>query len=135
MVLWVATLRDRVGGRDGGGLASRRRERKAQTGLMLLGDGSRHDWLAGPGWRWWGALDDATSRRRGGRPHYAIGMPPDARLEPDLDRDTARDGDTRRHPPASAQARRARRPLGATLVVHLATCGPAPGPSVPGLPL
>ena len=48
MVLWVATVRDRVGGRDGGGLASRRRERKAQTGLMLLGDGSRHDWLAGP---------------------------------------------------------------------------------------
>src|SRR5439155_5890750 len=99
MVLWVATLRDRVGGRDGGGLASRRRERKAQTGLMLLGDVSRHDWLAGPGWRWWGALDDATSRRRGGRPHYAIGMPPDARLEPDLDRDTARDG---RHSAPSA---------------------------------
>src|SRR2546428_7078254 len=31
----------------------RRRDRKAQAGLMLLWDGSRHDWLEGRGpWRW-----------------------------------------------------------------------------------
>jgi hypothetical protein len=40
----------------------RRRERKAQAGLMLLWDGSRHDWLEGRG-PWLcliGAIDDAT---------------------------------------------------------------------------
>ena len=40
----------------------RRRERKAQMGLMLLWDGSRHDWLEGRG-PWLcliGAIDDAT---------------------------------------------------------------------------
>lgn len=56
----------------GGGLASprkrrgrkhhRRRERKAQEGLMLLWDGSSHDWLEGRGPRLclMGAVDDAT---------------------------------------------------------------------------
>jgi hypothetical protein len=40
----------------------RRRERKAQSGLMLLWDGSRHDWLEGRGPRLTlvGAIDDAT---------------------------------------------------------------------------
>lgn len=40
----------------------RRRDRKAQVGLMLLWDGSRHDWLEGRG-PWLclvGAIDDAT---------------------------------------------------------------------------
>src|SRR5947199_5652007 len=40
----------------------KRRERKAQAGLMLLWDGSRHDWLEGRG-PWLclvGAIDDAT---------------------------------------------------------------------------
>ena len=40
----------------------RRRDRKAQPGLMLLWDGSRHDWLEGRG-PWLclvGAIDDAT---------------------------------------------------------------------------
>jgi len=40
----------------------RRRDRKAQAGLMLLWDGSRHDWLEGRG-PWLclvGAIDDAT---------------------------------------------------------------------------
>src|SRR5256885_12435157 len=40
----------------------RRRDRKAQTGLMLLWDGSRHDWLEGRG-PWLcliAAIDDAT---------------------------------------------------------------------------
>ena len=42
----------------------RRRERKAQEGLMLLWDGSRHDWLEGRG-PWLclvGAIDDATGQ-------------------------------------------------------------------------
>ena len=43
----------------------RRRERKAQAGLMLLWDGSRHDWLEGRGpWLcWWGRsmMPPATS--------------------------------------------------------------------------
>ena len=41
----------------------RRRERKAQTGLMLLWDGSPHDWLEGRGPKLclMGAIDDATS--------------------------------------------------------------------------
>lgn len=42
----------------------RRRERKAQEGLMLLWDGSRHDWLEGRG-EWLclvGAIDDATGQ-------------------------------------------------------------------------
>ena len=40
----------------------RRRERKAQAGLMLLWDGSRHDWLEGRGpyLTLVGAIDDAT---------------------------------------------------------------------------
>ena len=40
----------------------RRRDRKAQAGLMLLWDGSRHDWLEGRGpWLCLGAaIDDAT---------------------------------------------------------------------------
>jgi transposase len=41
----------------------RRRERKAQAGLLLQGDGSRHDWLEGRG-PWLtlvGYIDDATS--------------------------------------------------------------------------
>jgi hypothetical protein len=40
----------------------RRRERKAQIGLMLLWDGSRHDWLErrGPRLTLVGAIDDAT---------------------------------------------------------------------------
>jgi hypothetical protein len=40
----------------------RRRERKAQAGLMILWDGSRHDWLAGRGPLLCliGAIDDAT---------------------------------------------------------------------------
>lgn len=40
----------------------RRRERKAQAGLMLLWDGSRHDWLEGRGAMMclMGAIDDAT---------------------------------------------------------------------------
>jgi hypothetical protein len=41
----------------------KRRDRKAQAGLMLLWDGSRHDWLEGRG-PWLclvGAIDDATS--------------------------------------------------------------------------
>lgn len=40
----------------------RRRERKAQAGLMLLWDGSRHDWLEGRGPMMclMGAIDDAT---------------------------------------------------------------------------
>jgi transposase len=41
----------------------KRRDRRAQVGLMLLWDGSRHDWLEGRG-PWLtlvGALDDATS--------------------------------------------------------------------------
>src|SRR5206468_2149720 len=40
----------------------RRRDRKAQAGLMLLWDGSRHDWLEGRG-PWLcliAAMDDAT---------------------------------------------------------------------------
>src|SRR5881628_2646779 len=40
----------------------RRRDRKAQAGLMLLGDGSRHDWLEGRG-PWLclvAAIDEAT---------------------------------------------------------------------------
>src|SRR5450759_4042777 len=39
-----------------------RRERKAQAGLMVLWDGSRHDWLAerGPMLSLMGAVDDAT---------------------------------------------------------------------------
>jgi hypothetical protein len=41
----------------------RRRERKAQAGLMLLWDGSPHDWLEGRGPKLclMGAIDDATS--------------------------------------------------------------------------
>lgn len=41
----------------------RRRERKAQAGLMVLWDGSRHDWLQGRGpyLSLVGAIDDATS--------------------------------------------------------------------------
>jgi len=41
----------------------RRRERKAQAGLMLLWDGSRHDWLEGRGPKLclMAAIDDATS--------------------------------------------------------------------------
>lgn len=41
----------------------RRRDRKAQAGLMILWDGSRHDWLEGRGERLclMGAVDDATS--------------------------------------------------------------------------
>lgn len=41
----------------------RRRERKAQAGLMVLWDGSRHDWLEGRGpyLSLVGAIDDATS--------------------------------------------------------------------------
>jgi hypothetical protein len=41
----------------------RRRERKAQAGLMLLWDGSRHDWLEGrgPTLCLMAAIDDATS--------------------------------------------------------------------------
>ena len=41
----------------------RRRERKAQAGLMILWDGSRHDWLEGRGPLLClvGAIDDATS--------------------------------------------------------------------------
>lgn len=41
----------------------RRRERKAQAGLMVLWDGSRHDWLQGRGpyLALVGAIDDATS--------------------------------------------------------------------------
>lgn len=41
----------------------RRRERKAQAGLMVLWDGSRHDWLEGRGGSLSliGAIDDATS--------------------------------------------------------------------------
>jgi transposase len=41
----------------------RRRERKAQAGLMALWDGSRHDWLQGRGpyLSLVGAIDDATS--------------------------------------------------------------------------
>jgi len=41
----------------------RRRDRKAQAGLMLLWDGSRHDWLEGRGPYLClvGAIDDATS--------------------------------------------------------------------------
>jgi len=41
----------------------RRRDRKAQAGLMILWDGSRHDWLEerGPMLCLMGALDDATS--------------------------------------------------------------------------
>ena len=40
----------------------RRRDRKAQAGLMVLWDGSRHDWLEGRGPRLClvGAIDDAT---------------------------------------------------------------------------
>src|SRR5207247_8280674 len=40
----------------------RRRDRKAQAGLMLLWDGSRHDWLEGRGpWLWLiAAVDDAA---------------------------------------------------------------------------
>src|SRR5437588_4094104 len=40
----------------------RRRERKPQAGLMLLWDGSRHDWLEGRGPMMClvGAIDDAT---------------------------------------------------------------------------
>ncbi len=40
-----------------------RRDRKAQAGLMLLWDGSRHDWLEGRGplMTLMGAVDDATS--------------------------------------------------------------------------
>ena len=42
----------------------RRRERKAQEGLMLLWDGSRHDWLEerGPWLCLVGAIDDATGQ-------------------------------------------------------------------------
>lgn len=40
----------------------RRRDRKAQAGMMLLWDGSRHDWLEdrGPRFTLVGAIDDAT---------------------------------------------------------------------------
>jgi len=50
----------------------RRRERKAQEGLMLLWDGSRHDWLEGRG-PWLslvGAIDDATGKVMPGA-HFA----------------------------------------------------------------
>jgi hypothetical protein len=53
----VAAVRRRRPGRH-----RRRRDRKAQAGLMLLWDGSRHDWLEGRG-PWlclMGAIDDAT---------------------------------------------------------------------------
>jgi len=41
----------------------RRRDRKAQAGLMVLWDGSHHDWLQGrgPSLSLIGAIDDATS--------------------------------------------------------------------------
>jgi transposase len=38
----------------------RRRDRKPQAGLMILWDGSRHDWLEGRGPMLMGAVDDAT---------------------------------------------------------------------------
>jgi transposase len=48
----------------GGSKRRRRRERKAQEGLLLLWDGSRHDWLEGrgPTLCLMGSVDDATGQ-------------------------------------------------------------------------